>query len=88
MKAVENNHKWKAIVTLTLTAQAPSAKNWSWPQECREVKWVTNAQDQFVTLWVDINTPEDLKTFVAKKIKSLPWVSAVHTDWRQDEWAA
>lgn len=88
MNHADSNKKWKALITLTLTADAPASKNWNWPRECREVKYVTNAQDQFVTLWVDLKTPDELNSFIGKKIKPLSWVSAVHTAWQQDEWAA
>ena len=44
--------------------------------------------DWDMTIWVDVNTPEELESFVHNKLRSKNWVWDTKSTWTKEVWAA
>jgi hypothetical protein len=81
------SEKWTAQVQVKWTKDAPVWDNWNWLQEWSEVKWAASTMgDWDMTLWVDVQTPEDLENFVHKKLWGKKWVSDSKSTWTKEVW--
>ena len=81
--------KWHAQVNVKWNSKAPVWDNWQWLSEWKEVKWAASTMgDWDMTLWVDVSTPEELESFVHKKLRSKEWVVDTHSTWTKQVWAA
>lgn len=87
-KGVSMN-KWRAQVMVKWAKDAPKMDNWDWLKEWKEVSWAGSTMgDWDLTLWVDVKGPEELESFVHKKLRAKPWVVDTHSTWVKEVWAA
>lgn len=79
--------KWTAQVQVKWTKDAPVWENWNWLQDWKQVKWAASTMgDWDMTLWVDVNTPQDLEDFVHNKLWAKNWVSDTKSTWTKEVW--
>ena len=81
--------EWTAQVNVKWNKNAPATESWDWLKEWPEVKWAASTMGEWdMTLWVDVNTPEELEKFVHNKLKGKDWVADTWSTWQKKVWAA
>ena len=80
---------WKAQVNVKWSKDSPNWNDWTWLNEWKEVKWAGSTMgDWDMTMWVDVQTPDELEQFVHEKLRAKPWVAETHSTWTKEVWSA
>ncbi len=80
---------WRAQVNVKWNKNCPNWENWEWLAEWNEVKWAGSTMGEWdMTLWLDVNTPEELERFVHTKLRTKDWVAHTHSTWTKQVWTA
>ncbi len=62
-------------------------EDWSWLKDWSEVKWAWSTMGEWdMTLWLNVNNPNELEEFVTNKLRSKDWVSDTWSTWVKDVW--
>ncbi len=82
---MENN--WTAQVKIKWNGSDNLPADWAWLQEWDEVKWAWSTMGEWdMTLWLNVNSPNELETFVNTKLRGKEWVSDTWSTWVKDVW--
>ena len=80
---------WTAQVQVKWNKDHPKWESWDWKSEWPEVKWAASTMGEWdMTLWVNVQTPEELEKFVHNKLRDKGWVWDTQSNWVKEVWAA
>ena len=81
-------NEWIAQVHVKWTKDAPVWENWAWLQDWKEVKWAGSSMGEWdMVLWVNVQTPKELESFVHEKLWAKKWVSETKYTWTKEVWS-
>jgi hypothetical protein len=82
--------KWRAQVKVKWAGDPMSDEvSWSWIQNFKEIKWAASEHGEWnLTLWVDVNDPQELDDFINQRLKKNPKIVETHSTWVKQIWAA
>jgi hypothetical protein len=82
----ESTHHWGAWVWVKWKVGAPDDA-WAQWKHSKAIKeaWSTPGEWD-CALWVDLDTPDAIETFVWKEIRGNKWVEATDTQWAKKIW--
>jgi DNA-binding Lrp family transcriptional regulator len=81
---------WNAQVWVKWNGEFPhrwTHDKWNWLSEWKEVKQAWSTMGEWDTcLVIDAKTPEELESFVWKKLRSNNWVKDTRSIWAREVW--
>ncbi len=78
---------WSAQVNVKWSKEVPA--DWSWLKDWKEVRWAWSTTGEWdMTLWVDVENPQDLEKFVHGKLRAKDWVGNTESHWVKEVWHA